>query len=152
MPLNPRDVVGQVFDALANGDLSAAEQLFDPSLRIHEPASLPYGGQYEGTAGFRRLFGRFAELYDDLAILPSGIHDAGPFVVALTTMTGLVKATGARIQMPLCEIFVVRGGLVVSIAPFYWDTALTQLALGPLGNNVNAVVDAPWVVDTALPT
>jgi uncharacterized protein len=152
MSLTPRDVVARVFDALAKGDLGAAEQLFDPALRIHEPASLPYGGRHDGAAGFRRLFGRFAELYDDLAIPPSSIHDAGPFVVALTTLSGRVKATGSRIEMPLCEIFVVRGGRVMSITPFYWDTALTQLALSPSGNNVNAVVGAPWVVDIALPS
>lgn len=149
MSLTPRDVVVRVFDALGKGDLTAAEQLFDPALRIHEPASLPYGGQYQGAAGLRQLFGRFAALYDDLAIPPSAIHDAGAFFVALTTLTGRAKATGARIEMPLCEIFVVRGGRVVSITPFYWDTALTRSALEPSGNTNDAVVAAPWVADTA---
>jgi uncharacterized protein len=137
-------IVEAIFTALGAGDLAAAAAHFHSDVVIHEPPSLPYGGVFKGHEGFLDLFQRLATCYDNLSISPSAIADAGPFVMALTTLNGRSRTTGAEISMPLCEVFVVRDGKIADIRPFYWDTAATVEVLRECGGGSAALIPHAW--------
>jgi len=50
-------VVRTFTDALRSGDISACAALLDDSSVFSEAASLPFGGDYVGAEGFRRMLG-----------------------------------------------------------------------------------------------
>lgn len=136
-------IVEQVFEALGRGDLAEATKHFDQRIRIYEPANLPYGGMYVGHAGFYALFKQLAETFDQLAIPPSAIADAGPAVIAMTTLRGTIKATGVSVEMPLNEVFVLKASRIVEIRPFYWDSAAITRAIKN-DADTGAVIHEPW--------
>jgi hypothetical protein len=78
------EVIDRVFVYMGQDDLDAVARLFTHEIFIHEAASLPYGGTYQGVEGFFDLFGKLAQEFDNLSITPNSIENAGPFVVALT--------------------------------------------------------------------
>jgi uncharacterized protein len=137
------EIVSDVFAALSKGKLDAAAAHFDASLRIYEPAGLPYGGVYVGHEGFYTLFNKLAATYDELSIPPSVVADCGPAVVAMTTLCGIAKRTRTRVEMPLNEIFVLRNGKITEIRPYYWDTAAVVAALNGADTR-GSVVNGAW--------
>lgn len=145
MTTSNADIVEQVFKLLGTGDLAGAATYFDPDICIYEPTGLPYGGKYVGHAGFYDLFRRLSDSFDELSIPPSAILDAGPAVIAMTTLHGIAKATGIAVHMPLNEVFVVREGRIIEIRPFYWDTAAVAQALNK-DSVANATIHDPWAV------
>jgi ketosteroid isomerase-like protein len=97
-----KQIVESVFAALATGDMADAASHFDSNIRIQEAEkSLPYGGEYVGHQGFFSLFQKLANTFENLSIPPTTVVQAGPVVVALTTLNGISKATDVRISMPL---------------------------------------------------
>jgi hypothetical protein len=121
---DPAAVVAELAQRFRAGDADGARQLYDPGLRIEQPASLPHGGWHDGLDGMAAMATTFAEHWDrtidGAEILGAGDDRA----VQLTTQTWTSKATGRSATVDVVELFRVVGGRIAEIRVFQQDTAL----------------------------
>ncbi len=127
---DPAEVVRELARRHAAGDMAGATALFHPSLRIEQPASLPHGGWYDGTAGMAEMGVTFAQHWDR-AIVDPRILGCGSTVVQVTTQTWTAKATGRAETVDVVELMTVTDGLVSEIRVFQQDTARLLATLEP---------------------
>jgi ketosteroid isomerase-like protein len=116
------EVVAELVRRFQAGDVDGAFALYDPAVRIEQPASLPHGGVHEGHEGVRAMAGAFARHWSrDIA--GARLLDAGGTAVQVTTQTWTAVATGRAETVEVVELFAVAGGLVTAIGVFPQDTA-----------------------------
>jgi hypothetical protein len=116
-------VVVELAQRFQRGDSDAARQLYDPRLRIEQPASLPHGGWHDGLDGMAAMAGTFAEHWDR-EIAGAEVLGCGPErAVQLTTQTWTSKATGRAATVDVVELFRIESGRVAEIRVFQQDTA-----------------------------
>ncbi|CAI7975980.1 SnoaL-like domain-containing protein [Frankia sp. Hr75.2] len=123
---DPRDsaaLVEELARRFLSADMDGAFALFDPEIRMQQPASLPHGGWYEGHAGAQRMGAEFGR-YWSRVISPPRIVGCGELVVQQTTQTWTAKSTGRSATVDVVELFTVTGGLVREIRVFQQDTHL----------------------------
>ena len=92
-----------------------------PGATVHEAASLPFGGLYEGAPAIQQMFGRMFETWEDMKIAKETLFDGGDEVVAKLRLTARSRATGRPVDMQILELWTIRDGKVVSLVPFYFD-------------------------------
>lgn len=115
-------VVSDIYDGfILRGSIDTLFASLHPEVVVHEAASLPFGGTFEGIAGVQQLFGRMFETWDDLKIAKEKLFDGGDQVVAILRLTARSRATGTPVDMQIAELWTLREGKVVSLVPFYWD-------------------------------
>ena len=109
-------VVGALSSAL-HGDIDGLLAVMHPEIRVHEPPYLPYGGVYEGTAGFLRLLGE-ATKYLDLAQakLLAATADAMRTVLLMS-----VPLVGSGEPVHITEHWCLSHGLITDIRVFWFD-------------------------------
>ena len=121
-----------VYEALGRGDLEAVLSAFAPDIEWREaegnPAQ-PDGAPWSGPAEVdEKLFRRLAAGWDGFTCTPLRMHDAGDTVVVEGRYTGLVRASGVRVDAQFCHVWTVRGNLMVGFQQ-YVDTAQLQRAM-----------------------
>ena len=124
------NTIKQMYEAAIKNDMPRALNALDENLVIHEQESLPYGGRYEGHAGFQKLFQNLAAHWDDFKFVPKEYLDAGETVVAVVQLTGKAKQTGSPLDMTMYELWRMREGLAVECHSIVWDTAKMLEILG----------------------
>lgn len=122
MSMTSNQVVRRFYDTALSGQIEEMKKLLDPSVRVVEAASLPYGGTFEGIDGLMQVLGTVFEVWKDCKVDIRDIVGDGEWVVGLTVMSGASTATGQSFAMDLAEVFRVRNGRIVEIQPFYFDT------------------------------
>ncbi|WP_018501711.1 nuclear transport factor 2 family protein [Parafrankia discariae] len=125
---DPVAIVEELARRFLAADAAGAFALFDPEIRMQQPASLPHGGWYEGHAGARRMGVEFGR-YWTRVISPPRISGCGDLVVQLTTQTWTATSTGRSATVDVVELITVTAGLVREIRVFQQDT---HLLLGTL--------------------
>jgi ketosteroid isomerase-like protein len=113
-------------DLLGSGQLEEAIALLDPAVVVREPRGLPYGGEYHGEEGFRRLAARLAEF----APMPLRVEyfDAGDVVIARMSARFTAKS-GRAAEVEIADVFRVRKGLIALTEVFIDDPgAIAALA------------------------
>ncbi|EFC83849.1 nuclear transport factor 2 family protein [Parafrankia sp. EUN1f] len=152
---SPAAVVEELARRFLAGDRDGAFALFDPQIRIQQPASLPHGGWYSGHAGAEQMGVEFARYWSrtisDTRISGCGAGtgtgtaaggsgdaggsgesgDAGELVVQLTTQTWTATSTGRSATVDVVELIRVRAGVIREIRVFQQDTALLLATLDP---------------------
>jgi uncharacterized protein len=127
----PVEVVRELARRFGAGDRQGALALFDPGIRIEQPASLPHGGVHVGHAGVAEMGTRFAEHWDRTITDPR-ISDGDEAVVQVTTQTWTARATGRSATVDVVELFTCAGGRVTGIRVFPHDThRLLATLVGP---------------------
>jgi ketosteroid isomerase-like protein len=137
--LNTR-TVQSLFDAVDCRDRAGVVAAYDEDIVIHEPASLPYGGDHHGHEGalrhgmgFRAAWDRF-QPHDKRGLEPQIIAD-GDHVAVRWRHRAENAETGDKIDLPAVSIYRMRNGKVVDSRMFHFDTAaLVQF----LEDNTNA--------------
>ncbi|MDI1294313.1 MAG: nuclear transport factor 2 family protein [bacterium] len=109
-----------------------ADQLTD-DFRIVEAASLPFGGLYEGKDALQRLFTKVFAFWEDPVLEQKDITVSGDHVIVILSFHATSRYNGERLEMPLCEVFHLRGDKFSGITPYYFDTAAICRATGTLG-------------------
>ena len=104
------------------GDWEAFFKDFDPSVKVVEADSLPYGGVYHGIEGAKYLVQTAMGTWDNFGFEVEEIAAAGDLVFIYIYMRGTGKKTGKTFSYPLVEVWRFREGKVVEFRPFYWDT------------------------------
>jgi ketosteroid isomerase-like protein len=111
--------LGRLFRA---GDVAGAQALYDPSVRIEQPASLPHGGVHVGLDGMAAMGASFASHWSR-QIGPADLRDWGPDdAVQVTTQTWTSLATGRSATVDVVELFRVVDGRIAEIRVFQQDT------------------------------
>ena len=107
--------------------------LIDAEFLIPVAESLPYGGKHVGVEGFMAMGRRFADTWTILDHHhPPEFLDVGDGRVLVRN--GPVfqsRRTGKTVAFEMVEIITVRDGKLVSLVPYYFDTAELLEALRP---------------------
>jgi len=113
-PADPTAVVRAVYGALARDDQRTLLALLAPDVEAYAPPALPWGGYYQGTAGFAELMRSKARTLD-AAPEPLQWIVAGERVVVVAHSRGCCRGFGDVLDLPLVHVWTVRGARVVSV-------------------------------------
>lgn len=116
-PGSSRDVVRRLYDACGRNDLGELLDCLADDVVVHEPALLPYGGEYRGHREVREMLRRIAGYLDVSQFKAEQIAVDGNVVFGLLRIPD--RVTG--IDVVLAEQLVVRGGKVAEMRIFVHD-------------------------------
>lgn len=110
-------------------DVASLARAFHADVVVHEPASLPYAGDWKGLEGIAGLLGRMSEVWSDIAVTDMTAARVEDTVFMSCTLKLTARATGAVIEQPFAEVLRFRDGLLLDGTPFYHDTAAIAAAV-----------------------
>lgn len=110
--------------------LGLLEEAFHPAVVIHEPASLPYAGDWHGLAGVAELFRRMSEAWSDIRLGTMSALRDGNLVLMSSRIELVARSSGVEIRQPFAEALRFEDGRLIEGTPFYHDTAALASALG----------------------
>ena len=120
----------QRFYAAESAYLGAVEPDFgpiaatlDPECVIYQPASLPYGGEWRGHAGFEAWMQAFGEVWSSLEVKGAEVFPLGNVLVSRSHVYARARRNGREADWPLLQFFRIREARILELRPFYWDTA-----------------------------
>lgn len=96
---------------------------FSPDVVMHQAEALPYGGTWHGHDGMTRFFLAMAETWETFEIGEQQFLATGETAVVHTQVHARARATGRELTFPVLQTITVRGGRIMEVRPFYWDTA-----------------------------
>jgi ketosteroid isomerase-like protein len=116
-------IVRGVYEAFGRGDVPAVLAALADDVAWYEAEGMPYGGLHRGPeAVAENVFAPVIEDVPDLAVTPEELIAAGDTVVVVARYTGLAKATGKPLDLPVAHVWDVRDGKVTRFRQFV-DTA-----------------------------
>ena len=89
----------------------------DPNFIAHEPASLPFGGTYNGLSEFGRFYDQVRVFYDFETWRLVDVVGEGEIVFS----TSQVRIAGRDTTMHIAERFRFRGTMLVEVRVFVCD-------------------------------
>jgi hypothetical protein len=84
---------------------------FDPKLTMHEPAMLPFGGEYRGLEQFKQFYPKVRNYYDFTTWELLGVYGDGDTVFATTR----VRVANEPKTMYIAEQFTFAGTKLVDV-------------------------------------
>lgn len=123
--MTPMDTVKSAYRYLAEGNVSALLDLFDPSIEWNEAESSPYSNEatWKGPAAVKRnLLDRMPDDWHTFSITPVRFHASGESVVVEARYTGIHRRTGRALDAQACHIWTLSDGKIVQFQQ-YADTA-----------------------------
>ena len=125
------EIVKRAAEALANGDLDAATDSFDPDIEWEETAGLgPDADVYQGIEEVRAAVESWLGMWSEYEIEARRYVDVDDDVVALFTERGRGRDSGVVVERELGEVLTVRGGKIVRSRLFgSWQEALEAAGL-----------------------
>ena len=124
-------LVRGIYDNFARGDIAQVLAALDPRIEwVESDASfLPHRGTHTGPeAVASQVFGMVMAHFDEFAVLPRQIHDAGDQIIVEGRATGTTKA-GRKLDAPAAWVWTVRDGRAVRNVNYH-DTNAWREALG----------------------
>jgi len=110
-------------------DFAGALELFSPSVRVQQPASLPHGGWHDGREAVDAMGATFRRYWDRTIDAPH-VLVCDESLVMVTTQTWTAKTTGRSATVDVVELFTITDGLVSEIRVFQQDTHALLATLG----------------------
>lgn len=89
----------------------------DPQIVMHEPASLPFGGTYQGLDEFRQFYRKVRNYYDFETWKLIDVVADGEIVFS----TSEVRLAGRDTTMHIAERFRFSGSILVEVRVFVCD-------------------------------
>ena len=117
------------FMAGKTDNVEVLSRAFHPDVVVHEPASLPYAGDWKGLSGVGALFRRMNEVWSDLKVEGLEAVGEGDQVFMACTLLLTSRANGVKIRQPFAEVLRFRDDLLIDGTPFYHDTSEIVAAL-----------------------
>jgi ketosteroid isomerase-like protein len=124
-------VVRSVYENFAKGDIPLVLAALDPEIEWIESEEpfLPWAGTHRGPSAVAgELFARVMSCFDQFAVVPDRIHDAGDQIVVEGRATGTTKAC-RKLDAPAAWVWTVRQGKAVRNMNYH-DTNAFRQALG----------------------
>ena len=125
-------LVKSVYEYFGRGDIAAVLAALDPDIEWieNDQEFLPFRGAHHGTgAVVENVFGFVAQTFDEFAVVPQTLHDAGDVVVVEGRAIGKTK-TGRSLDAPAAWVWTVRAGKAVRNVNYH-DTDAWREALAP---------------------
>ncbi|WP_030166850.1 MULTISPECIES: hypothetical protein [Actinomycetes] len=106
--------------AVREQDLTRIQNLVDPTFVIHYDGSLPFGGTYQGLAGFHEVVMKLTASMDNLVTEQLNyMEDANgeqySLIISLTAKVG-----DRQVATQVSELWTVRAGKAVEARIWYW--------------------------------
>lgn len=123
-------IVQGLYEAFARGDIPAFLAAMDPDIEFDEPQApgYPFAGVHRGLQGLvNEQFGAVGPSYQEFAVVPLELIDAGDRVIAIAEARGKGKASGTPFVARVIHIVTIRDGKVVRIQA-YPDTGTLTAA------------------------
>lgn len=117
-PTSGIDTVRSFYASLAEGRFADAFALVSADSVIREPADLPFGGDYHGTAGQAELLQKIGAVID-LGIVSSTICDAGTTFAVKLLARFTPRQGGDPLDLEILELITVRAGQIVEIDVYH---------------------------------
>lgn len=117
------DATKAMYECAARGEWDAVAEFMADDLVIHEPATLPYGGEWRGRDALRRLFERVMGFWDDPEVEWIDMVGGETRVVALLQFTMTARSSGKRFSQRVAEVTTFNSaGLMAEMHIHYFDT------------------------------
>lgn len=121
-----------MYDRLHAGDWDGVETYMADDFVIHEPATLPYGGEWRGRDALRRLYAHVMGYWIDPDVEWLELIGGERHAVLLVDFTVTAKATGKRFSQRIAEVTTFGGtGKMASMHIHYFDTGAMAGMLTP---------------------
>lgn len=111
-------------------DSSGIIAAFHPDIVVHEPASLPYAGDWRGHGGLKELFKNMHDIWEKMDVEDMEATIEGDKLFMSCTFVATARQTGQTIRQPFAEVLKLKDDLVIEGFPFYFDTVAINAALG----------------------
>jgi ketosteroid isomerase-like protein len=115
-------VVAQATSAANRRDLDVLLTGFDPAIdfRMAGGAMFPPDlmGHHHGHAGYRNLWRKMLEAFEDLTLDPEEMIDRGDRLFSVTRMSGHGAGSGVPINDRIFQVYTFRRGLVIKQEDF----------------------------------
>ena len=105
-------------------DFAPVAATLDAECVIYQPASLPYGGEWRGHAGFEKWLRAFSKIWASLEVKGSELFVVGDVVVSRSHVYAETRDQQRKADWALLQFFRLREGRILELRPFYWDTAV----------------------------
>lgn len=113
----------------AQEDFTEIAAIFRSDIVVHEPASLPYAGDWRGHQSLGRLFKSMHDVWSVMKVEDMRATIDGDTLFMCCTLVATARNSGKKIRQPFAEVLKIEGGLVVEGTPYYYDTAAICAAL-----------------------
>jgi ketosteroid isomerase-like protein len=126
------DLVKAAHDAFGEGDIEAVLDILDERIKWTIPASLPYGGVYNGRKEVAQFFALLPDYFEEIQLKPEVLLEGADLVMDVGDMTGRSKlgAEGdASFELRYCLVWRMRSGKAIEMEEFS-DTAGLLRAIG----------------------
>jgi len=110
-------------------ELDLLATAFHRGVMVHEPASLPYAGDWRGLDGVGRLFKTMRDTWSELAVEGLQAAQSGDTVHMSCRLRLTARRSGTTLSQPFAEVLRFEDGLLIEGMPFYFDTAAIRFAL-----------------------
>lgn len=111
-------------------DTALLAEVFHPDVVIHEPAALPYAGDWRGRDGIAALILAMGDTWSAMAVEDRQATCSGDSVYMSCQLSLTARASGKSLIQPFAELLRFKDGLVIEGTPFYFDTYALAAAIG----------------------
>lgn len=125
------DIIRDLYEAFAKGDVPAVLGAFDDNISWTEAEGFMYGGTYNGpNAVLENVFMRLGTEWEGFTASPERIVDGGDGnVISTGTYSGKYLNTGKSVTVPFAHAWELSDGKINKFTQ-YTDTAVIARELG----------------------
>ncbi|WP_422061872.1 nuclear transport factor 2 family protein [Sphingopyxis sp.] len=122
--MTPLEASKAMYAAVARGEWGVVADFMADDLVIHEPASLPYGGEWRGRDALQKLYAHVMTFWEDPVVKWQELVGGEKYAVALLHFTVTAKSSGKRFETHIAEVTEFDdAGKMASMRIHYFDTA-----------------------------
>ena len=124
------EIVRRLFAAHARRDMTAIEEMYDPSIEWEDVSGL-WGdwGVRRGRDGVREAFASWFKAFEDVTFTAEDLFDAGEHVVVATRLRGRGRGSGLEVDQRITLVWTVNDRRVTHVRG-YRDRSDALEALG----------------------
>lgn len=120
MTASPEEIVREGYTRYGQRDVAGVFELLTDQILITQTTELPWGDEFHGHDGARRLFGLLNQ-YTEATPEPLEYVAAGDDVAVIGRLKGSVRANGQAIDLAIVHVWTVPDGKITKFAA-YIDT------------------------------
>ena len=122
--MTPLEASKAMYAAVARGEWDKVADFMSDDLVIHEPTSLPYGGEWRGRDALQKLYAHVMGYWKDPVVKWQELVGGEKYAVALLHFTVTAKSSGKRVDTHIAEVTEFDdAGKMASMRIHYFDTA-----------------------------
>ncbi len=123
VPQTPAQLLAEIYRLAGSRDWEAVAERCHPEFTVHEAASLPFGGEWQGRDALQRVA---AAMYGTWASATVTIHEivgGKDWAVVLLSLTMTSRRTGRTFTQTVAEAGRFEDGLLRELRIHYFDAA-----------------------------